>query len=287
MKATSNAGRSSRREEEKEWTSLWGVTVPSKIRVFLWRLARSSLPSKDVLHHRNMADNSSCSICGATDSWKHSLLECNMSKSVWALEKDEITELLSETHEHDAKGWLLSVMKNLAHDDLVRVATRPQRGEKIVVQGRPRWIPPPAGMMKINVDAALSKNSGIASAAAVARDIAGNFLGASALVTDGITNPETMEAIACREGMALASDLALQSFRLACDNSNVIRSIKDIGMGIYGHIVQEIKERAGGFRSTEFVHAHNLARGSIYANVGRHVWFMAPPDGVCITRIIE
>jgi hypothetical protein len=34
----------------------------------------------------------------------------------------------------------------------------------------PQWIPPPAGVMKVNVDAAVSKNTGRASAAAVARD---------------------------------------------------------------------------------------------------------------------
>ncbi|TVU28213.1 hypothetical protein EJB05_19722, partial [Eragrostis curvula] len=130
--------------------------------------------------------------------------------------------------------------------------------------------------MKINVDAALSKNSGISSAAAVARDKDGNFLGASALVVNGITDPEIIEAIACREGLALASDLVLQKFRLACDNSNVIRSIREAGLGAYGHIVQEIRARAREFRTTEFVHenrasnvdAHNLARNAIYAGLG-------------------
>jgi hypothetical protein len=39
------------------------------------------------------------------------------------------------------------------------------------------WIHPPAGMMKINVDAAISKNMRKSTAAAVARDEAGNFWG--------------------------------------------------------------------------------------------------------------
>jgi hypothetical protein len=59
---------SNRREAEKEWSSLWQVQVSSKIRVFLWRLAQYSLPSTDVLHRRNMADNNSCVLCGAQDS---------------------------------------------------------------------------------------------------------------------------------------------------------------------------------------------------------------------------
>jgi hypothetical protein len=55
-----SAGASDREATQKEWSTLWGIKVPSKGRVFLWRLARCSLPSKDILHHRNMAKNSVC-----------------------------------------------------------------------------------------------------------------------------------------------------------------------------------------------------------------------------------
>jgi len=63
--------------------------------------------------------------------------------------------------------------------------------------------------MKINVDVALAKNSGVVAAAAVARDIVGKFLGASVVVMEGLLEPNTVEAIACKEGLALASDLVL------------------------------------------------------------------------------
>ncbi|GJN25741.1 hypothetical protein PR202_gb13607 [Eleusine coracana subsp. coracana] len=43
---------------------------------------------------------------------------------------------------------------------------------------------------------------------------------------------ETMEAIACREGMALASDLGLRRLRLASDCSNVIKSLREAGYGV-------------------------------------------------------
>jgi hypothetical protein len=53
--------------------------------------------------------------------------------------------------------------------------------------------------------------------------------------------------------------------------------------------VQEIKARAGDFVNAQLVHegrvsngdAHRLARGSISRDLGRHVWFLAPPEGVC------
>ena len=63
-----------------------------------------------------------------------------------------------------------------------------------VVPQVPCWVRPPIGLAKINVDAAMSKNSGQAAAAAVARDEDGNYLGASVLVAAGQSDPEVMEA---------------------------------------------------------------------------------------------
>jgi hypothetical protein len=148
-------------------------------------------------------------------------------------------------------------------------------------------------MQKINVDAALSKNTGVASVAAITRDAAGSFLGASAFVLESIFDPETIEALACRGGLSPAMDLNLQQVRLACDNKNVIRSLSGMGMGAYGHVVREIKARASVFVHSEFVQenrasnvdAHVLARSLTYASLGRHVWFLEPPDGICNTYI--
>jgi hypothetical protein len=49
------AGRSDIVAVEKEWLAIWKLKIPSKIKVFLWRLARASIPSADVLHHYNMS----------------------------------------------------------------------------------------------------------------------------------------------------------------------------------------------------------------------------------------
>jgi hypothetical protein len=61
----------------------------------------------------------------------------------------------------------------------------------------------------------------------------------------GVMDPEIMEIMTCNEGMVLVSDLLLQRFTLACDNVNVIRSLREAGMGPHGQIVREIK---AGFR---------------------------------------
>jgi ribonuclease HI len=145
-------------------------------------------------------------------------------------------------------------------------------------------------MMKINVDAATSKNSPRGVVAAVVCDVHGAFLGASSVVTEGMTDPESLEVLACREGLALAKDLLLQKIKLSTDCLNVVRSIAEGNKGAYGHIIQEISARRRLFQAVDIVHegrsvnvdAHTLTRSSIYLPIGRHVWFQAPPAGVSV-----
>ena len=67
------------------------------------------------------------------------------------------------------------------------------------------------------------------------------------MVLEGITDVETAEATACREGLALACDLTLQSIRLVSDSANVIRSLEETGMGLYAQVVKEVKAKARDF----------------------------------------
>lgn len=98
-----SAGSSSTDRDAKSWKCLWKTPVPGKIRMFLWRLAKHSLPTEDIRAHRNMATSSVCGLCGVEDSWRHSLLECSMARCVWALVDGELAEHLCETSEPSAK----------------------------------------------------------------------------------------------------------------------------------------------------------------------------------------
>ena len=127
-----------------------------------------------------------------------------MARCVWALQNDALLEFVARAQQEDARGWLQEAMEVLQHDDLVRLtvvlwaiwhARRQVIHENIFQsplsthnfverflsdlvkatpklvnrEGRgtrvPRWIPPRNGMMKVNVDAALSKNMNVAAMA--------------------------------------------------------------------------------------------------------------------------
>ena len=259
-----------------------------------------------------------------------------MSRCVWALVPETITEHMDRTTEPEAKLWLFSMIHTLNQEDLTRclvtlwaiwfarrkaiheetfqsplsthlfvksfirdlelAAARqakpnaPRRQEPVI-----RWIAPPRGTAKINVDAAVRKNGKIGAIAAVCRNDEGRFLGASAVVLHGIHDPAVLETLACREALALAEDLNLLNIKVASDCLEAINSMRGNYLGKLSMVAREIRLRARDFASATFVHerrssnveAHGLARSSAYRELGRHVWLTDSPDDFCIPSIIN
>ena len=106
-----------------------------------------------------------------------------------------------------------------------------------------QWIPSPAGWTKVNVDGALGKLDDKAAVAAVARSCEGEFLGASSVVFIGISDAETVEALAIREALSLADDLLTRRVKVASDCLRVINTMNEDSKPVYYHITQEIKAR--------------------------------------------
>ena len=148
----------------------------------------------------------------------------------------------------------------------------------------PRPKAPPASYAKIHVDTAVRFQRGGA-AAAICRDSQGVYLGSSSLVIAGVCDPSTLEAIACREAIALAEDLNVQQFVVASDCKQVIGDIARDSQGPYGAIIREIKLRSSPllcnftFKSRAVnLEAHKLAKFSLCLPPGRHVWLGQPHD---------
>lgn len=142
-----------------------------------------------------------------------------------------------------------------------------------------RWIPPSRGCVKINVDAGVSADQSVGTAAAVCRDRDGTFLGSSMLMIQGLVDPPTLEAIACSEGLALAQDLGMEYIEVASNCKQVIQHIQQGAGGDYGAIIKEILRTSSTFTSCNFCfefrvsnfEPHKLARFGVSLPVGRHL----------------
>lgn len=81
----------------------------------------SHKPHRDVRKHRKVSHHDECYVCGAPDSWRHSLLECTMARCVWVLVYHDLLEHMIATREPSARTWLFSMIEVLKHDELVRM----------------------------------------------------------------------------------------------------------------------------------------------------------------------
>ena len=88
------------------------------------------------------------------------------------------------------------------------------------------WIPPEDGCCNLNTDAAVGRAGTQGAVGVVCRNNQGDFIAASAMVVPNITDPETLEALACLEALALAEDCGIRKMLVASDCLSVIKNIK-------------------------------------------------------------
>ncbi|TVT96688.1 hypothetical protein EJB05_58087, partial [Eragrostis curvula] len=86
----------------------------------------------------------------------------------------------------------------------------------------PRWKAPERGQYKINTDAAIAGATSNGAVGAICKSDNGDFIAASFMIVPNITEPETLEAMACLEALALAEDCNIRRMIVASDCRSVI-----------------------------------------------------------------
>ena len=82
------------------------------------------------------------------------------------------------------------------------------------------------GIYKINTNAAVDRANSKGAIAAVCQGSNGDFVAASAMNITNVTDPETLEDMACLEALALAEDCAIKKMIVVSDCSNVNMKFK-------------------------------------------------------------
>jgi len=88
---------------------IWHQQIPFKVSVFVWRLLRNRLPTKDNLVRQRVLslDDAACvSRCGSQETANHLFLECDVFGSIWS------------------QVWLWLGISSVSHDDIVQHFTQ-------------------------------------------------------------------------------------------------------------------------------------------------------------------
>jgi hypothetical protein len=112
--------------------------------------------------------------------------------------------------------------------------------------------------LKFNVNAAVNRRENRGVVAAICRRNDGIFLGAASLACPGISDPASLESIACREALALATDLHIAKGVIFSDSLEVINSLKNKNLTRYASVLTEIAPWREDFVEIMFTRENKL-----------------------------
>ena len=215
------------------WKGIWGVSVPHKVKVFMWRACNSALPTKTNLFKRGVVSSCSCMVCHEeAETVLHTLWECEYAREVWRNSKvshvrtlstpsswcDVVDQVLSRQSSSEIVifftiAWMIwgnrnnkwlqqsGVEASLVETKAALYVEEFLEANKQIAQSNPpqvmrKWTPPPESIAKLNVAYHSFQNCSLMGIGLVVRDHTGALLAASSEETSKTGDGLSMAASA-------------------------------------------------------------------------------------------
>ena len=155
----------------------------------------------------------------------------------------------------------------------------------------PRWMKPPVGWAKLNVDGSYVHGESTGGAGMVLRDDKGAVIFSSCRYLCSCYSPLEAELAACLEGIGLALAHTDNNLIIELDCKEAVDMLNDICMNrsAVASMVEEVKSLLHGIRCHKFVHAGRPCNAAAHymAHMGRSsqrtaIWFSSGPEDLCM-----
>lgn len=248
-------------DDHNYWKWIWRLNIPPKIKLFVWRLCHNRLATKTGLLARGIKTDPICFLCGEKEkSIPHLFTSCQWTRRVWFLSPLgkgphlQPTESMGDWLRKSAKkesSWVMELLSVtlwsiwVSRNNLIfaggqtdpmstcRRANLMLEDYQMVNQAETRnppsmqkWSPPPAGLCKINSDAAYLGNS-IWGLGVVCREDIGGLRYAATKQVVTIDDPAVAECFALRWAMELADIWGLRKVVLESDCRRAVEELKN------------------------------------------------------------
>ncbi|KAJ8432161.1 LOW QUALITY PROTEIN: hypothetical protein Cgig2_006863 [Carnegiea gigantea] len=196
------------------WKKIWTLNVPSRIKLFGWKLSAGALPTYSNLGCCQKNFNMSCSICGVLeDTSSHTFLQCLL---IW-----------------NSRNCFIFGSPDRSSDRLASRAIAFIKGYHVAKLTPPSsnfqeslWRPPDSGLRKRNFDAGKLQEWG-SGLGFVVRDSLGDIVLAGSKQEIGFHGVEVAEAEACLFGLKEALQVGLSSIIIKGDSLSVITKLRN------------------------------------------------------------
>jgi hypothetical protein len=242
-------------------------------------------------------DNSTCALCKAeSESVMHALIDCSHARLFWDAEKHLHLIKLPKLHlltwakdilcesflNQQEKAIVTSIMysiwslrNNLTYGEagfnsaktMEMVRETLQTLELPRAKGGPKparpvakWLRPPDGFVKINLDGAFNVSDNLAATGAVARERI-VFCGATSKTYRGVSDPLINESLALRDAIIFARGRGFSRAVFEVDSEDLVRlwhnRVKD--RSVIKQVLDEISELSLSFTGFSLSHARREA----------------------------
>jgi len=198
------------------WTKLWHLSIPPKLRIFMWSICHNAIPTRENLYKRKLLPDPICSLCNTCpETTEHLFLLCKWTKNIWKDPRLNLTcnpnsitwidkwlmENFAGTRDLPEKELVATVLWFVwkARNNLIFRAKQPdpntivdlaqahlqnfnrwQNKKETAKPPNPnsprRWIPSEKGQLKLNVDGSWIHGEQVGSVAGILRDHVGQLI---------------------------------------------------------------------------------------------------------------
>ncbi|XBI13774.1 hypothetical protein VPH35_140465 [Triticum aestivum] len=222
------------------WRKVWELSLPGKIKHFVWKVLRGVLPCLGTLAGRHVPANPQCPSCriGYEDS-QHCLFTCKRALDVWS--NLGLREDIQRAVMEDRSGAITMDILMRRHE---LVGEFPM-AELVAVAS---WELPEQ----------------------FCRDDQGEFIGAASWFVSHVQSAETSEIVAIRNGLYLAAKLGCNSVIVESDSLNAIEAYnQDDYLGPDEAVVAEGKTIGEDLAKFDVAHCFREANG-VADSIAKH-----------------
>jgi ribonuclease HI len=240
------------------WSWIWHISAPEKIKFFLWTMLHSALPTKAMLFHRRIIQDSSCPRCNSSiETTIHCLRDCAFVKQVWTslgysdsdfFQGEDLYTWLRHGLDHHtsplfmAALWLIWCARNklcIENDFVSLYSLRLQIGnyaqllrscffnQSMASSTRMvKWNAHGGNSMILNVDGSSIGNPGVSGFGGLIRHADGTWI-RGFYGNIGVSNIMHAELLALYHGLQLAWELNIRELLCYSDSGTAIKLITE------------------------------------------------------------
>ncbi|CAL5362034.1 unnamed protein product [Camellia sinensis] len=286
---TSTSGQSQR----KFWRDLWQLNLPTKLKIFGWKMCLGLLAVRANLRQRRIINMDLCPGCGVEiETVCHCFHNCDFAMQVWR--SSSLNLIINPNPVNNCFEWICQLMASNGPEPMqlfiticwciwnnrnsILFGNKSRKVEEVVsfavnyvseyVQAQERghipstqvrmrrWVAPREGVFKLNFDGSVRTAHASAGVGIIIRDCHGEVIASMVERIQYMEDVDCVEATGAIKALQLGCDLGLGHIHLEGDSQNVVAAIqgKADNLSCYGHFVAVAQALLLRFLSSEVSH---------------------------------